>query len=251
MKVQIPKKVGKKLMKKYAKGKKRRGTTRNVKEFASCSVTRTVAPAVTNQMYAYDGFALGDYYRAVQIAGAYQRYRMVGITVTWKPAYDTFSQATPLQKPNLYYIIDKNGAVPDNITLEALKAMGAKPVPFDEKPLRVTFKPATLAEELNLAGANSAAGYKVSPWLTTNGNATNVGAWAPSTVAHQGIKWYVEQAGGNTQINLDVEVQFEFCKPLLPTLAAVPALGLTYAKLDASPDGVEGGTDGITIPLAH
>lgn len=230
------------------RGKKRVSKTKNVNEYASCTVMRTLAPSVTNQMYSYDGFALTDYFRAVQVAGAYQRYRIAGVTVTWKPAYDTYSQATPLQKPNLYYIIDKSGAIPDNITLEALKAMGAKAIAFDEKPINVTFKPATLAEELNLAGANSAAGYKVSPWLTTNGNATNVGAWAPSTVAHQGIKWYMEQAGGNTQINMEVKLQFEFCKPLLPTLAAQPALGLVYAKLDASPDGVEGGTDGITIP---
>lgn len=247
-KVQIPKKLGKKLMKRYGKKK---STTKNVNDYAGCTVTRTVAPCVTNQMYSYDGFILADYNRAVQIAGGYQRFRMTGITVTWKPAYDTYSQATIAQKPYLYSMVDRSGAIPDNITLEALKQMGAKPRSFDEGPLTVTFKPATLAEELNNAGANSAAGYKVSPWLTTNGNATNVGAWIPSTVAHQGIKWYIDQAGGTTAVNVEVKVQFEFCKPLLPSLASVPALGLTYAKLDSSPDGVEGGSDGITIPLAQ
>lgn len=246
MKVKSTRKFAKKRV--YRK-RKYVSKTKNVNEYASCTVMRTVAATITNQMYSYDGFQLADYQRAVQVAGAYQRYRMSGITITWKPAYDTYAQGGPLQKPNLYYIIDKPGAIPDNITLEALKQMGAKAIAFDEKPLHVSFKPATLGEELNTAGANSAAGYKVSPWLTTNANATNALPWAPSTVAHQGIKWYMEQAGGNTQVNVEVKVQFEFCKPLLPSLAATPALGLTYAKLDASPDGVEGGTDGITIPL--
>lgn len=246
MKVKSTKKVARKRV--Y---RKRQNKVVNIHERASLSESRTLAPANTNQMYSFDGFQLVDYRRASQVAGAYQKYRITGVRITWKPVYDTYSAATVQQKPNLYYIIDKAGAVPDNITLEALKQMGARPRAFDEKPISVVFVPAVLTEDLNTAGAASAAQYKQSPWLTTNANATNALPWAPSTVAHQGIKWYMEAGGAVQTINMEVELQFEFCKPLLPALAAAPAMGLSYAVLDASPDGVEGGTDGITIPLAH
>lgn len=223
----------------------------DVADFAGCSVTRSLVPGRMNAAFAFDSFSLQDYQRAAGIAQYYQHYRITGITVTWKPAYDTYSQATILQKPNLYYMIDKAGAIPDNFTLEGLKQMGSKPHAFDEKPLRATWRPSVLQEDLNLAGAASATQYKVSPWLSTNANATNPGLWAPSTVAHQGLKWYIEEASGSaTAVQMEVQIQFQFKKPLMPSLAAVPALSLAYATIDASPDGVEGGSDGITIPLA-
>jgi len=228
------------------KGVARKSKT-NVSEFASCSVVRTLTAGVTNQNYSYDSFQLQDYQRAAGIAQYYQHYRMTGITLRLKPAYDTYSQATLLQKPNLYYMIDKAGAIPDNFTLEGLKQAGARPYAFDEKPRSITWAPSVLQEDLNTAGAASATQYKVSPWLSTNGNATNPGAWVPSTVAHQGIKWYVEQAGGNSAILLEVEIQFQFKKPLMPLLSGPQAVGLSFAVLDNSPDGVEGGSDGITL----
>lgn len=228
-------------------GKGRR--VRNVPDKASCSCVRTLAQASTNQMYSYDNFQLADFQRASDIAKNYQRFRMTGIKLTWKPVYDTYSSATPNQKPNLYYIIDKSGSIPDNITLEALKQSGARPHRFDEKPISATWKPSVLNETLNVAGAGSASGYKVSPLLATNGNATNPGLWVPSTVAHQGIKWYMEAGGAEQTLNLEVEIQFEFFKPIYPALASQPSKGLEYAQLDASPDGVVGGTDGLSVPI--
>jgi len=223
----------------------------NVKDKASLSVVRTFNAINTNAAVVYDNIQLGDFQRAVQVAQAYQRFRMTGVKITFKPAYDTFSQANPLQKPNIYYIVDKSGSIPDNFTLDGLKAAGARPVALDEKPIHVTWKPAVLNETLNAAGAGSASGFKVSPLLATNGNATNPGPWIPSTVSHMGLKYYIEQAGGTSTVNVDVEVQFEFYKPIWPALSATPAVHMTYATIDASPDGVEGGTDGLTVPLTH
>lgn len=221
----------------------------NAKDMASLSVVRTFAPINTNAAVVYDNIQLADFQRAVQVAQAYQRFRMVGVKLTFKPAYDTYSQGGPLQKPNLYYIIDKSGSIPDNFTLEGLKQAGARPVPLDERPIFVRWSPSVLNETLNAAGAGSASGYKVSPLLATNGNATNPGPWIPSTVAHLGLKYYVEQQGGVSAVNVEAEVQFEFFKPIWPSLAAAPAVKMTYAAIDASPDGVEGGSDGITVPL--
>lgn len=222
----------------------------NVPDKASLSCVRTVANGLTNVMFTYDNISLQDFPRAVQVAQAYQRYRITSIRVTWKPAYDTYQEGVGVfQKPNLYYVVDRSGAIPDNITLEALKAAGARPKSFDEKPISVQWRPGALGGELNLAGAQSAAGYRISPLLSTNANATNPGAWVASTVAHQGLKWYMEQQGGNSTVYVEVEVQFEFFKPIWPALAQAPARTLQYAVPDASPDGIEGGTDGITIPL--
>lgn len=230
--------------------KARKSKTKNVADKASCSVSRTLDPAryVTNAMYAFDNFQLADFNRASDIGKCYQRFRMTGVRVTWKPVYDTYSGATLQQKPNLYYIIDKSGSLPDNITLEALKQSGARPHRFDEGPLSVMWKPSVLNETLNAVGAASASGFKVSPLLATNGNATNPGLWIPSTVAHQGLKWYMEAGGAAQTLQIEVEVQFEFFKPIYTILqAGVPAMGLMYAVQDNSPDGIEGGTDGITL----
>jgi len=230
--------------------KRRMNRRNNVKDKASLSVVRTFNAINTNATVVYDNIQLGDFQRAVQVAQAYQRFRMTGIKVTFKPAYDNYSQAGPLQKPNLYYIVDKSGSIPDNFTLEGLKQAGARPIALDEKPIHVSWKPAVLNETLNAAGAGSASGFKVSPLLATNGNATNPGPWIPSTVAHMGLKYFIEQAGGVSTVNVEVEVQFEFYKPIWPSLAAAPAVHMSYAAIDASPDGVEGGTDGLTVPLA-
>jgi len=236
-----------------AKKARKSNKTKNVREFASCSVVRTLDPNayVGNQMYSFDAFMLRDFDRAVGIAKNYQRFRMTGIKVTWKPVFDTYSPTTPNQKPNLYFMIDKSGSIPDNVTLEGLKQAGARPHALDERPLTCTFKPAVLGESRVNAGLPQAANYLTSPWLSTNSNPTGPGVWNPSDVTHQGLKWYVEQGGVPAQlVYVEVEIQFEFIKPLFPALSATPAKGLMYANLDASPDGIEGGLDGISIPLA-
>lgn len=223
----------------------------NVSDFAGLSCTRTLTGNVTNQMYKFNTFQLADFPRAVQVAKAYQHYRITGIKLTFKPAYDNYYDGQPVavQKPNLYYMIDKPDAIPSTATLESLKQMGARPRAFDEKPIHVSWRPAVLSEDQN-AGLGSIGGqYKVSPWLTTNSNPGAPGVWTPSQVVHKGLMWYMEQGGGNTTVYLEVEVQFQFKKPLFDmTPSPTHAIGLAYAKIDASPDGIEGGTDGITIP---
>lgn len=234
------------------KAGKRRSKAMSQPDMAKCSVTRTLAGGITNNMFAYGDFKLADYARAAGIAQYYQRYRITGIKLTFKPEYDTFAVnpvGPNIAKPNLYYMIDKSGSIPDNVTLEGLKQAGAKPHAFDEKPISVSWKPSVL-NEVQTAGLLSAgSGYKISPLLATDANPNNPGAWVASSVNHLGIKWYMECTGTSLGVNLEAEVQFEFYKAVMPSLSSVPARGLQYAVLDASPDGVEGGTDGITIPL--
>lgn len=204
-------------------------------------------------MYAYNTFMINDFPRAVDISRSYQEYRISGITLRFKPDFTVFNfdtSAAPQQMPYLYYMLDKNGSIPSTITLEGLKQMGARPYKFSTDVRTVTWRPSALVDMYNTAGA-TASGYKISPWLSTNASPVG-GTWSPSLVAHQGIKWYVEQGNGQAyRVDLDVELQFQFRKPLVSANANAPAQGIAYAVLDASPDGIEGGSDGITIPLAH
>lgn len=224
---------------------RRANKTRNVPDYASCSVKRSLVPGITNRMYSYDNFQLKDFDRAVQIAQGYQRYRMTGIKVTWKPEFDTFTPGSSATKPYLYFMVDKSGSIPDNVTLESLKQAGAKPIAFDERSLSATFKPAVLQGDLNTVAGTTYGGYRISPLLSTNQNATTNAPWQPSAVAHQGIKWYVDTTGSALNIVVEVEVQFQFYKPIWTTLAPSNALGLEYAQLNNSPDGIVGGGDGV------
>jgi len=228
--------------------RRRRQNKMNLTEQATLSCTRTLAEVPGNAMYQMSNFALADFPRAVAVARAYQHFRITGIKLTWKPSFDSYGGFALNQKPNLYYMIDKGATIPLAITLEGLKAMGAKPRAFDEKPTSVMWKPSVLAETQGLLGP-VASSYKISPWLITNSN-PDAGVWNPSSIQHNGIFWYIETPGALQTIRLEVELQFQFKKPLIDrALAAVPAQPVPYAVEDASPDGVEGGTDGITIPL--
>lgn len=218
---------------------------RDVGDFASCSVKRTIVPDgggnfATNVMYNMRDTVLATYLRANQVAGAYQHYRISKITLTMKPTYDTFQDAAGNNsRPNLFWMIDKSGSIPAGITLESLKQMGAKAHRFDERPVSVSWRPSVLlAAQDNVVPANPSS-YKVSPWLSTNDN----------VIDHLGIFWYAEQLfGGGLQYQCEVEVQFQFKKPKWTSVAAAPAQGVKPALLDDSSDGIVGGPDSNNRP---
>lgn len=222
----------------------------NVKDFGSLSCVRSLADANTNTMYSLSNFALADFPRAVAAARAFQLFRMTSIKLTYKPQYDTYGAGLAgLSKPSLYYMIDKAASIPSGTTLEGLKNMGARPRSFDEKPISITWSPSVLQASQSLLG-DIPSTYKISPWLSTN-SVPDSAVWNPSQVQHNGIFWYMfTQSAPLVAYSMEVEIQFEFKKPLLdrPT-TAILARTLPYAVMDASPDGIEGGSDGLTIPL--
>ena len=66
---------------------------------------------------------------------------------------------------------------------------GAKPRALDEQTLLIGWRPSVLEASMTAGGpALSAQGakYTMSPWLNTNANSVNPGAWTPSTVDHLG-----------------------------------------------------------------
>lgn len=206
---------------------KRRGfrPAKNVADYAGLSVTQWIGQVTTaNQMYNLRNIALSQFARAVQVAKAYQHYRIKKVMLEFKPAYDTFAPlALPagqnLQVPYLIYMIDKSGSIPTNVDSTALGQMGAKPIRFDDKTIKVAWRPSVLTQ--TFGQANSQSQYKVLPWLSTNANALNPGVFQPSDIDHLGIFWKVDRAGvlpvGYDEYTYEVRitVEFQFKKPLI------------------------------------
>jgi len=248
-----------------AKRTKRGRKSSNVKDVASLSVIRTYAdptsPNITaNKMYSFLDTSLSQFTRAIQVAQAYQFYRIKNITVRVKPQFDTYTfnagtgpTAQGYGKPKLYYMLDKSGSLPTTVGLENLKQMGSRPRNLDEKPLVISWSPSVLTLDMTAPGGASQPGsIKVSPWLNTSANTVAPGVWNANSIDHLGLYMYVESTSyggtGGLPYQIEVETQFEFKKPLWSVPGATQAIALVPAELDASPDGVVGGSDGITIP---
>ena len=240
---------------KSGRGKKRGG---NTPEYASASVKVTLLASggsqfVANTLYNKINTQLSDFPRAVLLAQAYQHYRMSNIKITFKPTLDSFvpnqNPSATFSKPYLFYMIDKSGSISTNSTLEALKNMGARPKALDEKPITVSWAPSILTADATATTAGlaiAAAQYKISPWLSTQSAPGNPGVFVASSVDHFGLYWYVDSVLGGTtiQYQVEMEVQFQFKKPLLvlntSSYNAIPAvIGLS----DNSSDGIADGRD--------
>lgn len=253
----------KKAVKKVARKRAPLRRTRNVEDFASLSVSRSYTSSsvpnglfAANTLYSLMNTTLSQFDRAVQVARSYQHYRIKHITVKFLPQYDTFAfplngQATAMGKPHLYWMIDKSGALPTNITAEAMKQMGARPIALDEKPVIIGWRPSVLTVDMTQGGAPGAvqpSQYKLTPWLSTSSEAVGT-PWNANDVDHLGLYFYVDSTSFNAialNYKIDVEVQFEFKKPLWPTVSStVHAVRAVPATINDSPDGIVGGSDGI------
>lgn len=236
----------------------KRSRNANVPEYASCSVSRTLQSAsgdfLPSTFYNYTSINLADYPRAAAIAQGYQLFRIKQVKFTFKTYFDTY-QAGGAGRPNLYWLINRGQNLAGaSYTLENMKQMGCIPHVCDNKPFVVRFKPA-VNESVLATSAPSAlfSKVKLAPWLSTN-QAAGGGTWSPNAIPHSGLAWFMEQAAsGNTPTyGIDIEVQFQFLKPLveLTPQTAPPAL-VKLAEIDASPDGIQGGGDGLSVPIAH
>jgi len=236
------------------KGKGRKNS--NVREMASLSVKRSIAPVgstifTTNSIYSLEDINLSQFDRAVNVAKAYQFYRIKHVRLTIKMPFDTYAINyttfnSSYSRPDMYHIIDKAGVLGNATTLEQLKQMGARPRACDNKPTSVSWAPSVLTETDGVAGG-VASQYKISPWLNTTSQ----------TVPHRGVFWYLDQLINNVPPTVfpyvaDLEVQFEFKAPLWqqnPQTAPFQTLvdGVRVLPLDASTDGVADGRDGRTL----
>lgn len=191
-------------------------------------------------MYGASILQLAQFKRASAIAGSYQEYRITGVTFKFTPRFDTFPATTDASNqivvPYLYYIIDKVGAIKAGATLAQLQSMGAKPHRFDDKTITVKYKPAVLQSSETNTATSTLTRPVTSPWLLTMTSPSD-NLYAPSSVDHRGL-WYILDAknlpgDGQYEFDVDIQVDFQFRKPLLAQNAGV----------DATPQG------GNVIPL--
>lgn len=195
----------------------------DVKDVAGCTITQNSFPVAANTMYTLRNFSLSNNVRAGTIAQGYQYYRIKSVILRFIPYFDTFQPGTSqgYGVPQLYYMIDKAGAIPSNADLNTLKKMGAKPHRFDDKNVRVTFSPAVLLDS-NDNGTGPApvtvtAGMpKTSPWLPTSQNAGALAPFVINSVDHRGLTFYVQAQNFNLNQcgELEITINYEFKKPL-------------------------------------
>lgn len=203
---------------------KKRGfrPARSVPDIAKLSETTQLSAyqLSANTPYMKRDFTIATNPRAAAVANAYQHYRIKKITLKLKPLVDTFTGGVGYTAPYLYYMIDKSGSLPSNISLGALKSMGAKPIRLDEKEITISWRPSVLTNTVDLNTPGGAfSQYKVSPWLSTNANALNPGVFAVSNVDHLGIFMYIETVGASSLvITAECILDVEFKKPLNSSL---------------------------------
>jgi len=177
-----------------------------------------------NTMYQKRDFTIAANPRAAGLAASFQHYRIKKVTFIFRPQVDTFVGGGVLggyTAPHLYYMIDKSGSIPTNVSIAGLKSMGAKPIRLDEKEIKITWRPSVLMNTVDAGTPGVFSSYKVSPWLSTNQNALNPGVFNVSSVDHLGIFWYAETTGAST-LNYTVEavLDIQYKKPLNTTLSS-------------------------------
>lgn len=171
------------------------------------------------QVYTMTDLTLGNFLRSSTIAQGYQYYRVKYLEVKILPSADTFAPGTG--KPYFYYMIDKGNTLPLATTQFQMKALGAKPIVLDEKPIVIRWKPGVqLSTEIStLTGTTSAQKYQVSPWLNTDEDPNNVN-FQPSQVVHNGLKFFAENIGGvSYQFKATITAHIQFKKPAIPATA--------------------------------
>lgn len=182
-------------------------------------LTGFTGPRVFQQVYGVFNVGLGAFPRAVQVAKAFQEFRINRLTWKFIPLYDTYVQEAGTSGPTLphfYYVIDKSESLQVNgINQAVLQEAGAKPIRFDDKILTVSYKPG-VAIAVDDTVNNVPQMPKISPWLSTNGNVNDpTEEWAPSAIDHKGL-WYGVFAsiiGNNATYSVQVTADIEFKKP--------------------------------------
>lgn len=208
----------------------------------------TVSIPDGNMVFFTTSLAAATFDRSQAVAQAFQEYRIKYIKITFKPSADTFTPAAGNIIPQLYFQMNKYASVPTNANLQTLLDMGCKPIRFDDKNIVRAWKPCVLLGSDSAAPTFLVNAQKplTTPWLSTNNNAQNPGAtWAPSNVEHLGCLFLVQKPNPATptiNYNIDVEVVFQFRRPLSTVGDTVPS-GLQLDGEELRPI--------TTIPISH
>lgn len=226
------------------RARRARGTKKsafNVPEMASCKELYSITGMISNTPYKDIEQNLGDFARASSIAKSYQEFRIKYIKYKFIARYNTFQASTAESNvfpiPLLYTRIDKAGALPTATSIVQLKEMGCKPVRFTTNQVRA-WSPGVQLNTSN-SGTTVVAATKplISPWLMTNKAPDSVG-WTVNDTDHFGLYWFMETAGlpgdGTYEYDAEVEIGFEFRKPLAQTTSPNEAISVQSLRKGVS-----------------
>lgn len=243
-------KAARKPVRRYRSKRAKLGRRIRSREYASLVDEVTLDYQCNNNVaYTLKNFALTNSQRAKVVAAAYQYYRISKVELMWKPQADTFiaqqtSTGSQVSVPYLYYLVDKTNSLPPAWSLSMIRSAGAIPRRLDDKTLKCSFKPAcyigsTDSPVTGAPVAENSAMVRTSPWLATNanaGNGTTGTVWAPSSVDHHGLSFFIEQtnqAAGMIPALLTVRIHYQFKKPLWSTTpTGHPPLDATVIDVD-------------------
>lgn len=226
-------------------------------EFASASQTIRTSDDPMNTIFRLDDIKLSQFDRLKSIARSYQYYRITGVELTFMPYADTYqtsllntagnNQVTS-SIPYMYWLINKG----DNVQLNSFDAMrdaGAKPIRFDEKSIKIRWRPSVrqaVSIDPTIPVLNNYVKTITSPWLSTNNNAgSGTAEWVPSMVSHGGVLYGVQQTyvartdpEYQNAYGLTITIHVQFKKPLNqpggPRLA--PAVVKEIVPVDDDPE---------------
>ena len=188
----------------------------------TCRITQTL-PTLTvlpNTPYRISVSGItGD--RARAVCEQFGLYRIAKVVYRYKPASDTFVSnpgfiggAGAVSVPHLYWKMNRFADNPAAWAVDDIRAMGAKPIRFDDKSVTVAYKPNILTGIAS--GGDNSGQVKMTPWLNTDSAAETPG-FAPSDTEHYGHFYFVECAvngSGSTPVgSLDVTIYYEFKNP--------------------------------------
>lgn len=177
---------------------------------------QTSALNVPGPVYETSPIALGNTTRAQGVAQAYMYYRIRYVEVRFTPQADTFQAGGSVGVPYLYVMKDKTGSIPAGLNTQQFKSLGVRPIRLDDKSVIMRFKPTVLTDVqfAPASGAQPSNMYKTSPWLNTNGNPGSL-TYVPSTVVHNGLKFFAENAGTGLNFNATITYVVDFKLPSL------------------------------------
>lgn len=155
--------------------------------------------------------------RVAQLGQQFQEYRITKVSVKFMPETNTYGTAggTGGYIPQIMTkVVD--APVPGIWGAAWLSQMDPKIHELTQKDFGVHYKPVVNFQISNGAISGVAGvGIKRSPWISTNKNAYNGGAWAPDVTPHYGLAIYSDAAGNAQQgFLVQVETHFQFRKPL-------------------------------------
>lgn len=188
----------------------------------TCKIIETL-PAVqilANQGYRFDVPGITGA-RPLAVAEQFALYRLAKVMLKFKPNFDTYTSnpagiggAGPVSVPTLYWKMNRFADAPAGFNSDDLRALGAKPVRFDDKQITVAYKPNILLS--NASGGSVSGQVKMTPWLNTD-TVPDAAGFAPSTTQHYGHFYLVECAvngGGTTPVGtVECTLIYEFKNP--------------------------------------